>query len=55
MNFEIKRTQEKEMKRYKTLYIKLDLVDKIYEITREHKTSWNNVVISIIESRLNSE
>lgn len=52
MNFEIKRTKEKEAKTYKSLYIKQTLAD---EIAKENKTSWNNVVISMIESCLNNK
>ncbi len=52
MKFELKKTQAKEESTYKTLYIKKNLVDKIDEIAKENETSWNNVVISMIESCL---
>ena len=55
MKFEIKNTKEKEASTYKTLYIKKDLVDQINKIAREHNTSWNNVVISMIENCLTDE
>ena len=55
MKFEIKNTKEKAESTYKTLYIKQWLVDKIEEIAKEHNTSFNNVVISMIESCLSEE
>ena len=55
MKFEIKKTQDKGSSTYKTLYIKQNLVEKINEIAKQNDTSWNNVVISMIESCLSSE
>ncbi len=55
MNFTIKPTQAKEETTYKSLYIKKSLVRKIDEIAKEHETSFNNVVISMIESCLKRE
>ena len=52
VNFKIKNTKEKEPSTNKSLYIKTTLVKKIDKIAREHNTSWNNVVISMIESCL---
>lgn len=54
MKFQIKKTQAKETSIYKTLYIKKHIVDNIDKIAKENNTSWNNVVISIIESCLNN-
>ena len=54
MNFKIKATQAKEESIYKTLYIKKNLADKIDLLAKENNTSWNNVVISMIESCLNN-
>ena len=53
MAFKIKDTKQKEPAIYKTLYIKQALADKIEKIAIENETSWNNVVISMIESCLN--
>ena len=53
MSFKIKDTKQKEPAIYKTLYIKQALADKIEKIAIENETSWNNVVISMIESCLN--
>ncbi len=52
MKFVLKKTKEKVSATYKTLYIKDDLIKKIEEIAKENNTSFNNVVISMIESCL---
>ena len=52
MKFKIKDTQEKDPSVYKTLYIKQRLVDAIDKLAKENDTSFNNVVISMIESCL---
>ena len=44
-----KNTKKKESSIYKSLYIKEDLSKKIEEIARINNTSYNNVVISMIE------
>ena len=49
MNFVPKNTKKKESSIYKSLYIKEDLVKKIEEIANINNTSFNNVVISMIE------
>ena len=55
VNFEIKNTKQKDPAIYKTLYIKQSLADKIEKIANENETSWNNVVISMIESCLKED
>lgn len=55
MKFTIKPTQNKDEATYKTLYIKQSLVEAIDKIAKENNTSWNNVVISMIESCLSEE
>ncbi|WP_160636772.1 hypothetical protein [Pseudoflavonifractor sp. 60] len=55
MSFEIKKTKWKKESIYKTLYISKSLVDKIQQIAVENQTSFNNVVISMIESCLQEE
>lgn len=52
MNFTIKKTKGKKPSIYKTLYIQQELSDKIETIAANNQTSWNNVVISMIESCL---
>jgi len=55
MSFKIKPTQAKEEAVNKSLYIRKNLVDKIDELAKANHTSWNNVVISMIESCLADE
>lgn len=58
MKFKLKPTKNKNGEKaavYKTLYIKKTLVDEIDKIARENDTSFNNVVISMIESCLSEE
>lgn len=52
MNLKIKPTKNKEPASYKSLYIKKALIEKIEEIVKENNTSFNNVVISMIEECL---
>lgn len=52
MTFIPKKTKEKETAVYKSLYIKEDLVKQIEKIAKENDTSFNNVVISMIEDCL---
>ena len=44
-----KNTQSKEPADYKSLYIKEKLVKEIEKIAKDNNTSFNNVVISMIE------
>ena len=55
MKWNIRRPLEKEESVYKTIYIKQSLVSKIDAIAKENDTSWNNVVISMIETCLEDE
>ena len=54
MSFTIKNTKNKEAI-YKSLYISKALADKVQKIASENNTSFNNVVISMIESCLQEE
>ncbi len=49
MAFTPKKTKEKVKAGYKTLYISDSLSEKIGELAKKHNTSYNNIVISIIE------
>ena len=49
MKFVVKQTREKELSLYKSLYIKDVLVKEIDKIAIENNTSFNNVIISMIE------
>lgn len=58
MKFKLKPTKGKNTVKlavYKTIYIKQNLVDQINKIAQENDTSFNNVVISMIESCLSEE
>ena len=48
----IKPTKKKNETVYKSLYIKEDLFKKLEIIAKEHDTSFNNVVISLLEYAL---
>ena len=52
MSFVPKQTQNKETAIYKSLYVKEKLVKEIEKIAKEHNTSFNNVVVSMIEKCL---
>lgn len=52
MGFKIKSTKKKIPATYKSLYIRNDLVKAIDLIAKENNTSFNNVLISMIESCL---
>ena len=49
MPYTIKNTKCKERAVYKSLYIKEDLVKEIEKIAKDNNTSFNNVIISMIE------
>ncbi len=52
MKFILKTTKEKVPAVYKTLYLKEELAKEIEKICTENNTSFNNVVVSMIESCL---
>lgn len=52
VRFEIKKTRRKEQREYRTLYIKKSLLEQIEAITAQYNTSFNNVVVSMIEACL---
>ena len=52
MSFVPKQTTNKETAVYKSLYIKETLVTEIEKIAKKHNTSFNNVIISMIEECL---
>ncbi len=55
MKFVLKNTRGKEPSLYKTVYLKEELVRKIEKIAKENNTSFNNVVVSMIESCLKTK
>jgi len=50
MNFVIKDTKNKVTAVYKTIYIREDLAEKVEKLAKDNDTSFNNVVISMIEA-----
>lgn len=52
MNFKIKPTRKKVITVYKSIYIKEELVKQIEKIAKDNDTSFNNVIISMIEECL---
>ncbi|MBE7062229.1 MAG: hypothetical protein IJN25_07295 [Clostridia bacterium] len=55
MAFSPKPTKGKVRAENKSLYIKDELVKKIDSLAKEHNTSFNNIVISIIEGFFENE
>lgn len=49
MNFVPKNTKKKENSIYKSLYLKEELAKKVEEIAKDNNTSFNNVIVSMIE------
>ncbi len=55
MSFNAEHVNKREESVNKSLYIKRSLVERIDKIAKESGTSFNNVVISMIESCLKDE
>ena len=55
MKFKPNKTKEKNPSSYKTLYIKDELIKEIEKIAKENDTSFNNIVISMIEFSLKNQ
>lgn len=55
MSFVPKKTKQKVNSVYKTLYISEELKKKVEAIAEKNDTSFNNVVISMIEHCINEE
>ncbi len=55
MSFEIKKTKNKADHKYRSLYISEALENQILQIAKENDTSFNNVVISMIEHCLKED
>ncbi len=52
MAFKPKETKKKIAATYKSIYIKEELVKQIEKIAKDNNTSFNNVIISMIEECL---
>ena len=49
MPFVPKKTKQKVEAGYKTVYLRQSVIDELERIARENTTSFNNVVVSMIE------
>lgn len=52
MAFKPKETKKKVESVYKTIYLSKDLADRVDKMVKEYDTSFNNVVVSMIEACL---
>ncbi|MGI5897284.1 MAG: hypothetical protein ACOX6U_10085 [Oscillospiraceae bacterium] len=52
MPFVPKETKSKVKSAYKTIYLSQSLIDKVNAIAQKYHTSFNNVVVSMIEQCL---
>ena len=52
MAFVPKKTQKKVDATYKTIYLRQSLIREIMQIAKDNNTSFNNVVVSMIEKCL---
>lgn len=55
MPFVPKKTKKKVEARYKIIYLRQTLIDALENIAKENDTSFNNVVVSMIERCLEVE
>ncbi len=53
MSFKIKPTKGKASRVYKSLYLSEDIAERIAQIAADNGTSFNNLVVSMIEYCLN--
>lgn len=53
--FKVKETRNKKSASYKSLYLNDYLIKQIEKIAYDNNTSFNNVIISIIEYCLNND
>lgn len=49
MEFNPKPTKQKVKAGYKTIYISDELAEKVSDLAKQHNTSFNNIVISVLE------
>ena len=55
MAFNPKPTKQKVQAEYKTLYIASELSAKVSALAKKHETSFNNIIISILEDFFKNE
>ena len=52
MPFVPKKTRKKVDSRYKTIYLRQEIIEALEKIAQKNNTSFNNVVVSMIEQCL---
>ena len=52
MQFVPKKTRKKVESRYKTIYLRQEIIEALEKIAQKNNTSFNNVVVSMIEQCL---
>ena len=52
MPFVPKKTRKKVEARYKTIYLRQEIIEALEKIAQKNNTSFNNVVVSMIEQCL---
>lgn len=55
MSFKPKQTKKKVEAGYKTIYLRQSVIDAVEQIAKENSTSFNNVVVSMIERCLEED
>ena len=55
MPFVPKKTRKKVEAGYKTIYLRQSVIDAVEKISKDNQTSFNNVVVSMIERCLEEE
>lgn len=55
MTFVPKKTKKKVESGYKTIYLRQSIIDQLDKIAKDNDTSFNNVVVSMIERCLEEE
>lgn len=52
MPFEPKKTRHKVESAYKSIYLRQTVIDEINRLAAKHNTSFNNIVVTMVEERL---
>lgn len=55
MPFVQKKTKQKVEAGYKTIYLRQSVIDEVEQIAKDNSTSFNNVVVSMIERCLEED
>lgn len=55
MPFKPKQTKKKVEAGYKTIYLRQSVIDAVEQIAKDNSTSFNNVVVSMIERCLEED